>query len=655
MADTRITNLPALTEMSDDDLFVVVDNPSGEPTTKKITKANLFDSIPTEDTTYNATSPITIVGTTIAMPKATTSVNGYLDSTDWNTFNNKADSDSDTTYSADAPIILTGTAFSIPESSSTANGYISSSAYKLFYNKGDIGPQGSVGPQGTVGDTGPQGPQGTTGDQGIQGIQGTAGATGSQGPQGTAGIQGIQGTAAPTDFISLTDTPSDYGTAGYYVRTNGVGALYYGTTSGGSGTDTTYNVTAPITLVGTTIAITLADTDTNGYLSSTDWNTFNDGTEGPQGPQGTVGDTGAQGPQGTAGATGDTGAQGEQGTVGDTGGVGPQGTVGDTGEQGIQGTASDVPGPQGTVGDTGEQGEQGTAAPTVFTGLTDTPANYGTSGYYVRTNGTDGLYYGTTSGGSGSSPLTTKGDIYVYAGADARLPVAGTAGYILSVDSGEASGLKWIEADTSSIVVEQTFTATDSQTNFTCTSTPAAAWVWVAGLAQDPLTWSISGDDIVLSTGATTGDIVRIYYLTGGTAIIDAAITANTAKVTNATHTGDVTGDVSLTIADNKVGTTQLSATGTPSSTTYLRGDNAWTEPQFAEYKYGTSSFTDDDTSQTFTEAFCSTTAMVAVQITSGTAAGTWTVFGSSGSFRIDSTVAESTNIPFNYFITKQG
>jgi len=61
---------------------------------------------------------------------------------------------------------------------------------------------------------------------------------------------------------------------------------------------------------------------------------------------------------------------------------------------------------------------------------------------------------------------------------------------------------------------EQSFTATASQTNFTLTNTPVAAWVWVNGAAQDASTWSISGDDIVLSTAATNGDAVEVYYLT---------------------------------------------------------------------------------------------------------------------------------------------
>jgi hypothetical protein len=57
---------------------------------------------------------------------------------------------------------------------------------------------------------------------------------------------------------------------------------------------------------------------------------------------------------------------------------------------------------------------------------------------------------------------------------------------------------------------------------------------------------------------------------------INTEIAANTAKVTNATHTGDVTGATALTIANDAVDIAMLSATGTADSTTFLRGDNAW-------------------------------------------------------------------------------
>ena len=55
------------------------------------------------------------------------------------------------------------------------------------------------------------------------------------------------------------------------------------------------------------------------------------------------------------------------------------------------------------------------------------------------------------AGGGGASPLTTKGDIYTYAGADERLAV-GSNDQMLVPDSGEATGLKW----TSDIVLTNT-------------------------------------------------------------------------------------------------------------------------------------------------------------------------------------------------------
>lgn len=59
----------------------------------------------------------------------------------------------------------------------------------------------------------------------------------------------------------------------------------------------------------------------------------------------------------------------------------------------------------------------------------------------------------------------------------------------------------------------------------------------------------------------------------------NSAVAANTAKVTNATHTGEVTGSGALTIASGVVDVDNLAATGTANSTTFLRGDDTWATP----------------------------------------------------------------------------
>ncbi len=54
MADTKISNLTALTTPNFEDLLAVVDDPSGTPTTKKITVANL-SAIPVDTASDGAT------------------------------------------------------------------------------------------------------------------------------------------------------------------------------------------------------------------------------------------------------------------------------------------------------------------------------------------------------------------------------------------------------------------------------------------------------------------------------------------------------------------------------------------------------------------------------------------------------------------------
>ena len=112
-----------------------------------------------------------------------------------------------------------------------------------------------------------------------------------------------------------------------------------------------------------------------------------------------------------------------------------------------------------------------------------------------------------------------------------------------------------------------------------------------SGLTSVPAGGPTFGDDVfrVNDDGDATKQIAfQASGITTGTARtitmpdtdVDLAdIATNSAKVTNATHTGDVTGDTTLTIAAGAVDTAHLSFTGTADATTFARGDGTWATP----------------------------------------------------------------------------
>jgi len=103
-------------------------------------------------TSVSATSPVTSTGgatPTIAMPAATTSVSGYLTSTDWTTFNNKGNGTVTsvaaltlgTTGTDLSSSVATGTTtpvitLNVPTASATNRGALSSADWTTFNNKG---------------------------------------------------------------------------------------------------------------------------------------------------------------------------------------------------------------------------------------------------------------------------------------------------------------------------------------------------------------------------------------------------------------------------------------------------------------------------------------------------------------------------------------
>jgi hypothetical protein len=109
-------------------------------------------------TSVTGTAPVVSSGgntPAISMAAATTSVNGYLTNTDWNTFNNKQPAG---TYvnsvSATSPITSSGgvtPTIAMPAATTSVNGYLTSTDWNTFNNKtSNLGTVTSVGGTGTV-------------------------------------------------------------------------------------------------------------------------------------------------------------------------------------------------------------------------------------------------------------------------------------------------------------------------------------------------------------------------------------------------------------------------------------------------------------------------------------------------------------------------
>ena len=73
MADKKVTELSAITNLSGDDLLLVVNDPSGTPASNKVTLTNLFANV-VPDTTHKGNVTF-VANTTFSGTKATISAN----------------------------------------------------------------------------------------------------------------------------------------------------------------------------------------------------------------------------------------------------------------------------------------------------------------------------------------------------------------------------------------------------------------------------------------------------------------------------------------------------------------------------------------------------------------------------------------------------
>jgi hypothetical protein len=213
------------------------------------------------------------------MPAATSSVNGYLTSTDWTTFNNKQAAGAVTSVTGTAPVVSSGgatPAISMAAASTSADGYLTSTDWNTFNNKQPAGSYLTNG--GALGT-----PSSGTATN-LTGLPLTTGVTGvlpvANGGNGTATPSLVAGTNVTITGTWPNQTINSSG--------GGSGMVYPGAgipLSTGSAWGTSYSTTGTGDVVlstSPTLITPLLGTPTSGNFSTGTftWPTFNQNTTG---------------------------------------------------------------------------------------------------------------------------------------------------------------------------------------------------------------------------------------------------------------------------------------------------------------------------------------------------------------------------------------
>ena len=370
---------------------------------------------------------------------------------------------------------------------------------------------------------------------------------------GGDGFQWFNAGLATTKLMELSSTGALTTTG--TVTANGV------LLTGNLGTVTSVTGTAPVVSSGGTtpaISMAAANTTTNGYLTSTDWNTFN----GKSNTNGTVTSVAAL----TLGTTGT-----------------------DLSSTVATGTTTPVITLQVPTASATNRGALSSTDWSTFNGKqaalvsgTNIKTVAGVSLLGAGDVGIIGGTYGGTGVNNGAKTITLGGNLTtsgafttsltVSANTSLTLPISGTVLSSVTAPTnnpvtGTPSSSNFLRGDgtwaspTSGLAsyTRTSFTATASQTTFTVTYTVGYLQVYVNGVLLNATDYTASnGTSVVLATGCNTGDIVETIAYT--TTTVAVAGGSNTQVQYNSS--GSLAGSANMTFDGTTLSASALAATG---------------------------------------------------------------------------------------------